>query len=173
MVWAAITTEMNSENMISIRNSFSIENILSKPSKNQLIENHYKSECANECSENNSTSDEVSTITGGELVLKKEPHNGLVNDDHLMTNNDFSNNRSQFTSPDSSGCEEENGENLSDTTTGDNCKLILFWIIFIYILAECVRLADIILAFGRLILTDEFIFALLTSFYAFQFQCVS
>lgn len=127
MVLDTISTEMNSENMISIRNSFSIENILSKPSKNQLIENQCKSDCGTECSENNNTSDEVSTITGDELILKKEPNNGLVHEDHLMTNNDFTNiNRSQFTSPDSSGCEEENGGNLSDTTTGDNCKLISF-----------------------------------------------
>lgn len=113
---------MNSDNMISIRNSFSIENILSKPHKNQLNDNQYKSKSETDCTSNSNLLDEVSTISDDELILKKEPNNGSNNDDHLMTNNELSNINRQFTSPDSSGCEEENGENLSDTTTGDNCK---------------------------------------------------
>lgn len=114
---------MNSENTITIRNSFSIDNILSKPHKNHSTDNQYKSESGTECAENNNTIDEVSSVTSNEIVFKKEPSNGLINDEHLIAHDDLANvNRNQFTSPDSSGCEEENGDNLSDITNGDNRK---------------------------------------------------
>lgn len=117
---------MNAEKTMTIRNSFSIENILSKPHKSQLINRQCKSESVNECIENGNGFDEVTSITSGEIVLKKEPVHCATNDEHLIGHHDMVNiNRSQFTSPDSSGCEEENADNLSDITTGDNCKW--FW----------------------------------------------
>lgn len=116
---------MNSENTITIRNSFSIENILSKPHKNPSItDNQCKSKSAIECPDHIQVSDEVSSITNDDIVLKKEPNNGLTHDEHSATHDNDSNKigRNHFTSPDSSGCEEENTDNLSDITTGENCK---------------------------------------------------
>lgn len=116
---------MNSENTMTIRNSFSIENILSKPHKNPTTENQCKTDSAIECSDNiRSSVDEVSSLSNSnDIVLKKEPINGLINDDHLITHDDLNKiGRNHFTSPDSSGCEEENTDNLSDITTGETCK---------------------------------------------------
>lgn len=98
-----------------IKNSFSIENILSKPHKNLSLDNQCKSDSATECSESNNSFEEVSSFTSHEITPKHEPINGLVNDDAKID-------RNNFTSPDSSGCEEDNGDNLSDITTGDNRK---------------------------------------------------
>lgn len=115
---------MNSENTMTIRNSFSIENILSKPHKNPTTDNQCKSDSAIECTDNIRSSDEVSSFSSNDIVLKKEPINGLTNDDHSITNDDLSKiGHNHFTSPDSSGCEEENTDNLSDITTGETCKL--------------------------------------------------
>lgn len=114
---------MSAENTMAMRNSFSIENILSKPHKNLLTNRQCKSECATECClENSNTFDEVSSISSNEVVFKKEPSNGAINDENAMSDNLTSMNRNQFTSPDSSGCEEENGDNLSDITIGENCE---------------------------------------------------
>lgn len=114
---------MNSENTITIRNSFSIENILSKPHKNPTTDNKCKSNCAIECIDTIRASNEVSPFAGNDIVLKKEPINGLINDDQLITHDDLNKiDRNHFTSPDSSGCEEENTDNLSDITTGETCK---------------------------------------------------
>lgn len=117
--------KMSAEDTMAMRNSFSIENILSKPHKNLLTDRQCKSECATECClENGNTFDEVSSISSNEIVFKKEPPNGsVINDENVITNDDLSNtNRNQFTSPDSSGCEEENGDDLSDITIGENCE---------------------------------------------------
>lgn len=116
---------MSAENTMAMRSSFSIENILSKPHKTQLTDRQYKSECATECClENSNTFDEMSSISCNEIVFKEEPPNGVMNDETVM-NEDLTNiNRSQFASPDSSGCEEENGDNLSDITIGENCECI-------------------------------------------------
>lgn len=110
---------MSAENTMAVRSSFSIENILSKPDKNRQC----KSECATECClENNNTFDDVSSVGSNEIVFKKEPQNGVANDDCVMNDNLTNMNRNQFTSPDSSGCEEENADNLSDITIGENCE---------------------------------------------------
>lgn len=113
------------ENTMAMRNSFSIENILSKPHKNLLIDRQCKSESVSECCvENSNTFEEVSSINSNEIVFKKEPPNGVINDENI-THDDLTNiNRNQFTSPDSSGCEEENADNLSDITIGENCECI-------------------------------------------------
>lgn len=118
---------MNSENTMTIRNSFSIENILSKPHKNPTTDNQCRSDSAIECSDNIRSSDsEVSSFSSNDIVLKKEPINGLNNDDH--SHDDLSKiGHNHFTSPDSSGCEEENTDNLSDITTGENCKHKKYW----------------------------------------------
>lgn len=115
---------MSAENTMAMRNSFSIENILSKPHKNLLTNRQCKSECATECClENSNTFDEVSSINSNDtVVFKKEPPNGVTNDESAINDNAASMNRNQFTSPDSSGCEEEIGDNLSDITIGENCE---------------------------------------------------
>lgn len=113
-----LIANMNSENTMTIKSSFSIENILSKPHKNQATNCHGKSESVNECSEN-SISDGVTSLICNDLVLKKEPNNGLNCDSDAK--DDLADSiRTNFTSPDSSGCEEENADNLSDITTGEN-----------------------------------------------------
>lgn len=117
---------MSTENTMAMRNSFSIEHILSKPHKNLLTDRQCKSECATECClDNSNTFDEVSSISSNDIVFKKEPPNGVINDENASLNDDLTNsNRNQFTSPDSSGCEEENGDNLSDITIGENCECL-------------------------------------------------
>lgn len=112
---------MNSENTMTIRNSFSIENILSKPHKNPTTDNQCKSDSSIECPDNIRSSDEVTSFSNNDIVLKKEPINGSTNDDHSITH-DEKIGQNHFTSPDSSGCEEENTDNLSDITTGETCK---------------------------------------------------
>lgn len=112
---------MNSENTVTIRNSFSIENILSKPHKNSTIDNQCKSDSGIQCSEHINSPGEVTSFNSNEIVLKKEPING-ISDDQMITHDDFTKINRNFTSPDSSGCEEENADNLSDITTGENCK---------------------------------------------------
>lgn len=110
---------MNSENTMTVRSSFSIENILSKPHKNLSTDNQCKAESATEYSENIKSVDEVSTITGNKIDLKKEPITIVTNDDNSNTPDEIDkHNRNLFTSPDSSGCEEEIGDNLSDITGG-------------------------------------------------------
>ncbi|XP_055312662.1 homeobox protein orthopedia [Sitodiplosis mosellana] len=113
---------MNSENTMTIRNSFSIENILSKPHKNlTTTDNQCKLKSAIECPDHIRASDEVSSFTSDDIVLKKEPINGLTND--LISHDDLNKiGRNHFTSPDSSGCEEENTDNLSDITTGETSQ---------------------------------------------------
>lgn len=113
---------MSAENTVTMRNSFSIENILSKPHKKQLTDCQYKSESVTECCmENSNTFEEVSSISSNGIVFKEEPPNGVVNDENSVTHDDLTSiHRNQFTSPDSSGCEEENADNLSDITTGEN-----------------------------------------------------
>lgn len=114
---------MNSENTMTIKSSFSIENILSKPHKNLPTNCHSKSERSEsviECSEN-TISDEVTSIICNDLVLKKEPINGLNCDSDIIAKDDLTESiRNSFISPDSSVCEEENADNLSDITTGEN-----------------------------------------------------
>lgn len=112
---------MNSDNTISIRSSFSIENILSKPHKNASADNQCKSESASVCPENNNV-DKMTSFANQDIILKSEPVNAL-SDAHLNPNDDFTiNNRNNFTSPDSSGCEEDNVDSLSDITTEENRK---------------------------------------------------
>lgn len=107
---------------MTIKNSFSIENILSKPHKNLKIDSLGKTESVTECSEKTDSVDKVPSFASNDIVLKEEPINGLINDEQLNTHDDFANNnnRNHFTSPDSSGCEEDNGDNLSDITSGEN-----------------------------------------------------
>lgn len=118
--------KMSAENTVTMRNSFSIENILSKPHKNPLSDRQCKAESATDCClENSNAFDDVSSNCSNEIVFKKEPPNGVASDENAVTHDDLANiNRNQFTSPDSSGCEEENGDNLSDITIGESRECI-------------------------------------------------
>lgn len=98
-----------------IKNSFSIENILSKPHKNLPVDNQSNSVSGTpECLESANSLEEVSSPTSNDVIFKMEPTNGLTTDDCKVDRS--------YTSPDSSGCEEDNVDNLSDITTGDSRK---------------------------------------------------
>lgn len=109
---------MNADNTIIIKKSFSIENILSKPDTNKC---QLKQSII--CDNQNSSNAE-NTISNKSVVPKSEP----ITDSHAEN---FDENRSldeeskrsrlnNFTSPDSSGCEEEIVDNLSDITSEEN-----------------------------------------------------
>lgn len=115
---------MNSESTVTIKNSFFIENILSKPHKKPVMDNQCNSESASTFLE---LTENMPTFTSNKVILKQEPMNGLLNDELLGSHDDLdkiNRNQHNFTSPDSSGCEEDNGDNLSDITTSENSEYL-------------------------------------------------
>lgn len=122
---------MNPTNTIMIKNSFFIENILSKPTNknNPNAANQRNNDIA---SDNRSHGSPIPFKHNENIVTKTEP-NDLISEhcsaDHL--NGDKQNESVNFTSPDSSICEEESVDNLSDTCTNPeenicNCKWFAF-----------------------------------------------
>lgn len=126
--------KMNPNNTIMIKNSFFIENILSKPT-NKNIKN-----TANQW-DNDTTGDSKShgspiPFKRNENIFTKTEPNDMISE-HFGANGDNDNNECKqnesinFASPDSSICEEESVDNLSDTCTNPeenncNCKWCTF-----------------------------------------------
>lgn len=121
---------MSSDNTTIIKSSFSIENILSKPNKNNGHDQCQSSSAANHMQLSNGCNDSTN-FTNTKIIPKKEPINSDSNcesfggenttaiyDDEYRRNSQ----RSNFTSPDSSCFEEENADNLSDITADESSK---------------------------------------------------
>lgn len=113
---------MNPNNTLMIKNSFFIENILSKPDKNPTAdENQWESPSFDEKS---ISSDHSGHFPNDGIVTKAEISEHCV--EHLNDGIDDEckqNPRNNFTSPDSSeGCDDEIVDNMSDINPEENCK---------------------------------------------------
>lgn len=94
-------------NSTMIKTSFSIENILSKPEKRpRPSEPSIRSE-----------------LTTASILDSSRDVRHNVQVQNGETNHDFSGkNENGFTTPDSSCCDEENADELSDITSEESCK---------------------------------------------------
>lgn len=119
---------MSADNTVLIKQSFSIENILSKPHTNNAITNPCRLIKSIVC---DSKIDDAN-IGGGHLVNDKvvpkvEPISDVqsehFDDNYSMDDDGGKRHPNTFTSPDSSGCEEEIADNLSDITNEESRKI--------------------------------------------------
>lgn len=130
---------MNPSNTIMIKNSFFIENILSKPT-NKIHNPNIVNQWDNNITGDSKTHDSSIPFKLNENIVTKTEPNDLISehcnvDDLNGDNNDNNvgkqNESINFASPDSSICEEESVDNLSDTCTNPeenncNCKWCAF-----------------------------------------------
>lgn len=94
-----------------IKTSFSIDNILSKPDKRPRpsepsIESELRTDPVLRSTE----------IDGGPVIYSEQVQNG-ENNNRFSVKND-----NGFTTPDSSCCDDENADTLSDITSEESCK---------------------------------------------------
>lgn len=109
---------MNADNTIIIKKSFSIENILSKPDTNKC---QLKKSIICDNQNDSNTGIEIGNKS---IVPKSEPiadlHAENFDENRSLDEESKRNRLNNFTSPDSSGCEEEIVDNLSDITSEEN-----------------------------------------------------
>lgn len=120
---------MNPSNTVVIKNSFFIENILSKPT-NKNTQNT-ANQWENDITHDGKTQCSPITLKNNEDIVTKTEPKDLISE-HCADNSNGVNDNSEckhsdFASPDSSICEEESVDNLSDTCTNPeenncNCK---------------------------------------------------
>lgn len=93
-----------------IKTSFSIENILSKPDKRpKLSEPSIRSEVA---------IPRASDLDSGRKIYEEQVQDGENNNSFGVKNDNG------FATPDSSCCDEENADTLSDITSEESCKFL-------------------------------------------------
>lgn len=114
---------MNTDSSFLIKKSFSIENILSKPDTNNKKQIFNSIVCDSKIDGSNGTGD----LVADKIVPKLEPISDVpleqFDENYCFDEESAKRRPSSFTSPDSSGCEEEIVDNLSDITNDETRKL--------------------------------------------------
>lgn len=116
---------MSTDNSFLIKKSFSIENILSKPDTNHTKTKQIFNSivCDSRIDGSNGTGD----LVDGTIVPKLEPISDVpleqFDENYCFDEESAKRRPNSFTSPDSSGCEEEIVDNLSDITNDETRKL--------------------------------------------------
>lgn len=109
---------MTSNPSTVVKNSFSIENILSKPNK-----------CAKPSYQNNvELNNQMTNFTHSQFLVHSK-HEDSENSESCydeVKSECFDKNQNSFTTPDSSCCGEEQAETSSDITSEESCKFPFF-----------------------------------------------